>query len=61
VSDTLKGIAVMAVGVALLTANDAISKYLTRSHPVGQVICLKLISRAAAVPIEYLLNPSVAA
>jgi len=41
VSTTLKGIAVMVVGVALLTANDAISKYLTESHPVGQVICLR--------------------
>ena len=40
-SDTLKGIAVMVAGVALLTANDAISKYLTESHPVGQVICLR--------------------
>ena len=40
-SDTLKGIVVMVVGVALLTANDAISKYLTESHPVGQVICLR--------------------
>ncbi|HET9404038.1 MAG TPA: DMT family transporter [Burkholderiales bacterium] len=40
-SNTLKGIVVMAVGVALLTANDAISKYLTESHPVGQVICLR--------------------
>jgi drug/metabolite transporter (DMT)-like permease len=41
VSDALKGIAIMVVGVALLTANDAISKYLTESHPVGQVICLR--------------------
>lgn len=40
-SDTLKGVVVMVVGVALLTANDAISKYLTESHPVGQVICLR--------------------
>lgn len=40
-SDTLKGIAIMVAGVALLTANDAISKYLTESHPVGQVICLR--------------------
>ena len=31
----------MVVGVALLTANDAVSKYLTESHPVGQVICLR--------------------
>ena len=40
-TDTLKGIAIMVVGVALLTANDAVSKYLTESHPVGQVICLR--------------------
>jgi hypothetical protein len=39
VSNSLQGIAIMVVGVALLTANDAISKYLTESHPVGQVIC----------------------
>ena len=31
----------MVVGVAFLTANDAVSKYLTESHPVGQVICLR--------------------
>jgi drug/metabolite transporter (DMT)-like permease len=40
-SETLKGIAIMVAGVALLTANDAVSKYLTESHPVGQVICLR--------------------
>jgi drug/metabolite transporter (DMT)-like permease len=41
VSDNLKGIATMVFGVALLTANDAVTKYLTQSHPVGQVICLR--------------------
>lgn len=40
-SNTLKGIVVMVCGVALLTTNDAITKYLTESHPVGQVICLR--------------------
>jgi drug/metabolite transporter (DMT)-like permease len=40
-SDNLKGIAIMVFGVALLTANDAVSKYLAQSHPVGQVICLR--------------------
>ena len=39
--DTLKGIVTMVAGIALLTANDAVSKYLTESHPVGQVICLR--------------------
>lgn len=41
VPDTLKGIVTMVAGIALLTANDAVSKYLTESHPVGQVICLR--------------------
>ena len=40
-SETLKGIALMVAGVALLTANDAVSKYLTEAHPVGQVICIR--------------------
>src|SRR5688572_30568671 len=31
----------MVVGIAFLTANDAVSKYLTQSFPVGQVICLR--------------------
>jgi drug/metabolite transporter (DMT)-like permease len=38
----------MVAGVALLTANDAVSKYLTQSHPVGQVICLR---QAATLPV----------
>ena len=37
----LKGMALMAVGVLLLTINDAVSKHLVLSHPVGQVICLR--------------------
>jgi drug/metabolite transporter (DMT)-like permease len=41
VTRPLKGISVMAAGVALLTAYDAISKHLAQSHPVGQVICLR--------------------
>ncbi len=40
-TNTLKGIALMVAGVALLTANDAVSKYLTEAHPVGQVICIR--------------------
>jgi drug/metabolite transporter (DMT)-like permease len=31
----------MILGAALLTGNDAASKYLTQSYPVGQVICLR--------------------
>ena len=40
-SDTLKGIVIMICGIALLTTNDAITKHLLASHPVGQVICLR--------------------
>jgi drug/metabolite transporter (DMT)-like permease len=36
-----KGIAVMVLGTALLTGNDAASKYLTENYPLGQVICLR--------------------
>jgi drug/metabolite transporter (DMT)-like permease len=41
VSPTLKGLAAAIGGIALLTANDAVSKFLTQSFPVGQVICLR--------------------
>jgi drug/metabolite transporter (DMT)-like permease len=36
-----KGIAVMICAMALLIGNDAASKYLTETFPVGQVICLR--------------------
>jgi drug/metabolite transporter (DMT)-like permease len=57
VSTTLKGIAVMVVGVALLTANDAISKYLTESHPVGQVICLRQAATLLVI-VPYVMGVS---
>jgi drug/metabolite transporter (DMT)-like permease len=56
-SDTLKGIAVMVAGVALLTANDAVSKYLTQSHPVGQVICLRQAATLLVI-IPYVIAVS---
>ena len=37
----LKGPLMMAIGIALITANDAATKYLVLTHPVGQVICLR--------------------
>ncbi len=40
-TNTLKGVAMATLGAALLTANDAVSKYLVESHPLGQVICLR--------------------
>ncbi len=40
-TSAIKGLVLMAAGVALLTANDAMTKYLVLSHPVGQVIGLR--------------------
>ncbi|MDP1674201.1 MAG: DMT family transporter [Burkholderiales bacterium] len=37
----LRSLLLMTLGVALLTANDAASKYLVQSYPVGQVIGLR--------------------
>lgn len=44
----------MIVGVALLTANDAVSKYLTQSYPVGQVICLRQAATLLVI-VPYVL------
>lgn len=40
-SPMLRSLGLMALGILLLTANDAVSKYLVQSHPVGQVIGLR--------------------
>jgi drug/metabolite transporter (DMT)-like permease len=40
-SPALKGVAAMILASLLLTMNDAISKYLTETLPVGQVIALR--------------------
>lgn len=40
-SRTLKGISAAICGIALLIANDAVTKFLAESYPVGQVICLR--------------------
>lgn len=40
-SPVVRSLLLMALGIALLTANDATSKYLVQSYPVGQVIGLR--------------------
>jgi len=37
----IRSLLLMTLGIALLTANDAASKYLVQSYPVGQVIGLR--------------------
>ena len=44
----------MIVGTALLTGNDAVSKYLTESYPIGQVICLRQAAALLAM-IPYIV------
>jgi drug/metabolite transporter (DMT)-like permease len=40
-SPVIRSLLLMSLGIALLTANDAASKYLVQSHPIGQVIGLR--------------------
>ena len=40
-SPVVRSLLLMALGIALLTANDATSKYLVQAYPVGQVIGLR--------------------
>ncbi len=47
---TVRGIAFMVAGSALLTANDAVTKWLCADYPVAQVWCL----RAVSVPLLIL-------
>ena len=40
-SPMLRSLGLMTLGILLLTANDAASKFLVQSHPVGQVVGLR--------------------
>jgi drug/metabolite transporter (DMT)-like permease len=40
----LKGIAAMITGMAFLIASDAVSKHLTQTYPIGQVICIRQLA-----------------
>jgi len=53
-SNPVKGILAMILGAALLSLNDAVSKYLTESYPVGQVIGLRqAASLLVILPYAY--------
>ena len=49
-----RGVAVMICGTALLIGNDAASKYLTETFPVGQVICLRQAAALVAM-VPYIV------
>ena len=40
-SPMLRSLGLMAMGILLLTANDATTKFLVQSHPIGQVVGLR--------------------
>ncbi len=40
-SDAAKGICAMILGAGVLTMNDAVSKYLVETYPIGQILCLR--------------------
>lgn len=50
----LRSLMLMAIGILLLTANDAVSKYLVQNHPVGQVVGLRQAG-TLLVLIPYLM------
>ena len=51
-SDATKGVCVMILGAGVLTMNDAVSKYLVESYPIGQILCLRQ-TVALAVILVY--------
>lgn len=52
-SPQVKGIAAMTTAALLLTLNDAVTKYLTQTYPVGQVIALRQVC-AMLVIVPYI-------
>lgn len=53
-SPVIRSLLLMTLGIALLTANDAASKYLVQSYPVGQVIGLRQMA-TLLVLIPYVM------
>src|SRR5262245_48571863 len=56
-SPTVKGLAAAALGILLLTLNDAVSKYLTELFPVGQVICVRQLATLLFIVPCVVLGP----
>ncbi len=53
-SPVIRSLLLMTLGIALLTANDAASKYLVQTYPVGQVIGLRQMA-TLLVLIPYVM------
>ena len=40
-SDAAKGVCIMILAAGVMSMNDAVSKYLVESYPIGQILCLR--------------------
>ena len=50
-SDAAKGVCIMILGSGVLSMNDAVSKHLVETHPIGQILCLRQTVALAVVLI----------
>jgi len=50
-SDAAKGVCIMILGAGVLSMNDAVSKHLVETHPIGQILCLRQTVALAVVLI----------
>ena len=57
-TDAARGICTMILGAGVLSMNDAVSKYMVESYPIGQILCLRQV--AALVAIGTTIGMSVA-
>ena len=42
-SDAAKGVCIMILAAGVMSMNDAVSKYLVESYPIGQILCLRQV------------------
>ena len=40
-TDAAKGVSIMILAAGVMSMNDAVSKYLVESYPIGQILCLR--------------------
>lgn len=50
-ASAFKGIAAIIAGMAFLVMSDAVSKHLTQTHPIGQVICIRQLASLLCVVV----------
>ena len=48
-SDAAKGICIMILGAGVLSMNDAVSKYMVETYPIGQILGLRQLAALLAI------------